>query len=225
MIKHLYNKQSQYLKQKLELRKKPVFVQTEFLTPDNIKSDFLNNWIKKLIVQDDVYIYSLAQVSPDIKITNDNARIISVSTTLSQQIEKYSHKTYQLLMICAACLIALLSVFYKKRAIIYLIPSILAILLSICILTWFGQPITFFHMLSFFIVTGLGLDYTIFNINSDSDKEMRPVMFSFLTSFVGFGLLAFTSFFLIKSMGITLGLGLGLSYLISLFLFRSKKTK
>ena len=82
-----------------------------------------------------------------------------------------------------------------------------------------------FHMLSFFIVIGLGLDYTIFNINTTSDEEMRPVMFSFLTSFVGFGLLAFTSFFLIKSMGITLGLGLALSYLISLFLFRSNKIK
>jgi predicted exporter len=104
-------------------------------------------------------------------------------------------------------------------------PSVLAILLSICILTWFGQPITFFHMLSFFIVTGLGLDYTIFNLNTDNNKEMRPVMFSFLTSFVGFGLLAFTSFFLIKSMGITLGLGLLLSYLISLFLFRNYGTK
>ncbi len=223
LVKQLYNKQSQYLKQKLELRKKPIFVQTEYLTPDNIKSEFLNNWINKLIINDGEYIYSLAQVSPDIEINNDDARVISVSETLSQQIEKYSHETYKLLGICAICLIAMLSIFYKKRAIVYLIPSILAILLSICILTWFGQPITFFHMLSFFIVIGLGLDYTIFNINSDSDKEIRPVLFSFLTSFVGFGLLAFTSFFLIKSMGITLGLGLALSYLISLFLFRPQK--
>ena len=225
LIKQLYDNQSTYLKQKLELRKKPVFVQTEYLTPDNIQLPFLKNWINKLIINDKEYVYSLAQVSPDIEINNDNARIISVSQTLSQQIEKYSHETYKLLAICAACLIILLSVFYKGRAIIYLVPSVLAILLSICILTWFGQPITFFHMLSFFIVIGLGLDYTIFNINTTSDEEMRPVMFSFLTSFVGFGLLAFTSFFLIKSMGITLGLGLALSYLISLFLFRSNKIK
>ena len=184
---------------------------------------FKFSWINKLIINDGEHIYSLAQVSPDIAINNDNARVISVSETLSQQIEKYSHETYKLLGICAICLIAMLSIFYKKRAIVYLIPSILAILLSICILTWFSQPITFFHMLSFFIVTGLGLDYTIFNINSDSDEEIRPVLFSFLTSFVGFGLLAFTSFFLIKSMGITLGLGLALSYLISLFLFRPQK--
>ena len=224
LTKQLYMTQSKYLKQKLGLRNTPKFNETQYLTPDNIKSEFLNNWIHKMIINDDEYVYSLTQVSPDIKINNDNARVISVSETLTKQIEKYSHTTYHLLTICAICLMILLSIFYKKRAIIYLIPSVLAILLSICVLTWFNQPITFFHMLAFFIVTGLGLDYTIFNINADNDKEIRPVLFSFLTSFVGFGLLAFTSFFLIKSMGITLGLGLGLSYLISLVLFRTQKS-
>ena len=223
LVRKLYLTQSKYLKQKLELRKLPEFTETPYITPDDIKSEFLQNWINKLIIAKGEYVYSVAQVSTDTNITNDNVRVISVSETLTQQIEKYSHETYRLLALCAACLIALLSIFYKKRAIVYLIPSVLAILLSVCILTWFNQPITFFHMLSFFIVTGLGLDYTIFNINSNGDKEMRPVLFSFLTSFVGFGLLAFTSFFLIKSMGITLGLGLGLSYIISLFLFRTNK--
>ncbi len=223
LVRNLYKSQSKYLKQKLELRNLPVFVETPYLTPENIESEFLNNWFKKLVIDDGDYVYSLAQVPQDIQIVNDNAKIVSVSQMLTQQIEKYSHETYQLLTICAVCLLILLSIFYKKRAIIYLIPSMLAILLSVCILTWFGQPITFFHMLSFFIVTGLGLDYTIFNIDADNDKEIRPVLFSFMTSFVGFGLLAFTSFFLIKSMGITLGLGLGLSYLISFFLFRTQK--
>ncbi len=223
LVKNLYNTQSKYLKQKLELRKLPVFEETEYLTPENIQSPFLSNWINKLIIYDGDYVYSMAQVSPDISINNDNAQIISISESLTQQIEKYSLKTYRLLTICAICLLILLTVFYKKQAIIYLMPSVLAILLSVCILTWVAQPITFFHMLSFFIVIGLGLDYTIFNINTNTNEEMRPIMFSFLTSFIGFGLLAFTSFFLIKSMGITLGLGLGLSYLISLFLFRPDK--
>ena len=223
LIKNLYNKESKYLKQKLELKRLPVFNESEFLTPENVQSPFLNNWINKLIIYDGDYVYSLAQVSPDITINNDNAQIISVSKNLAQQIENYSHETHRLLTLCAICLLVLLTIFYKKRAIIYLMPSMIAILLSICILTWAGQPITFFHMLSFFIVIGLGLDYTIFNINTNSNEEMRPILFSFLTSFIGFGLLAFTSFFLIKSMGITLGLGLGLSYLISLFLFRPDK--
>ena len=222
LVKQLYTKQSKYLKQKLELRKIPTFVENDFLTVNDIKSDFLNNWINKMIVIENDYVYSVAQIPSNITITNENAIVVSPSQILTNNIQQYSNETYRLLIICGLCLIALLSVFYKKRAVIYLIPSILAILLSVSVLTWFGLPITFFHMLSFFIVTGLGLDYTIFNINSKNGKEIRPVLFSFLTSFVGFGMLAFTSFFLIKSMGITLGLGLGLSYLISYFLFRTK---
>ena len=222
LVKQLYSEQSKYLKQKLELRKLPTFVENDFITINDIKSEFLTNWINKMIIYDDGYVYSAAQIPANTEINNENAIAVSPSQILTNNIQKYSNETYRLLLICGLCLIALLSVFYKKRAIVYLIPSILAILLSVSILTWFNQPITFFHMLSFFIVIGLGLDYTIFNINADNNKEIRPVLFSFLTSFVGFGMLAFTSFFLIKSMGITLGLGLALSYLISFFLFRTK---
>ena len=222
LIKKLYSEQSKYLKKKLELKKLPVFEESKTLSVINIQSEFINDWIDKLIIRDNGYIYSVSQISPNTQINSNNALVISPSEVLTKQIEKYSHETYKLLGYCALCLVVLLAIFYKKRALVYLVPSVLSILLSISILTWFHQPITFFHMLSFFIVTGLGIDYTIFNINTKDDKEIRPVLFSFLTSFIGFGLLAFTSFFLIKSMGITLGLGLGLSYLISFFLFRTR---
>lgn len=220
LVKQIYAKESKYLQKQLELKNKPNFVESDILTFDRIQSEFLNNWLNKLIYKDGDYIYSIAQISPDTQINDVNVKVVSPSDILNQYINQYSQETYYLLIICTICLIALLSVIYKKRAIIYLVPSILGILLAISILTIFNQPITFFHMLSFFIVIGLGLDYTIFNINTNNDVEMRPVLFSFLTSFIGFGLLAFTSFFLIKSMGITIGLGLGLSYLISLLLFR-----
>ena len=75
-------------------------------------------------------------------------------------------------------------------------------------------------MLSLFIVIGLTLDYSIFHINAVDNHEIKPVLFSFLTSLIGFGILGFASFFLIRSMGITLGIGLLFGYLISLFLFR-----
>lgn len=223
LAQKLYEKQSKYLQKKLSLKNVPTFVDSDILTIDNIKSDFVRNWINKLVIQDGQYFYSVSQINNEIKIDDENVKIISTSKLLNQYIEQCSIETYKLLAICGICLVLLLSVLYKKRAIIYLIPSVFAILLSISILTWFATPINFFHLLSFFIVIGLGIDYTIFNINTNNEKETRPVMFSFLTSFIGFGLLSFTSFFLIKSMGITLGLGLGLSYIISLLLFMPDK--
>ena len=55
-----------------------MFAAGTYMTPDNINSEFLNNWINKLIIKDENYIYSLAQVSPDIQINNENAKVVSV---------------------------------------------------------------------------------------------------------------------------------------------------
>lgn len=223
LIKNLYKKESGYLKNKLQLRNLPQFVDTKPITVNSIKSDFINTWLDKLIIKDNDYIYSIAQINSRPAILPDNAYVVSPSQILTQRIAKYTSETYKLLIVCGLCLFGILTLIYRKRAIVYLIPSTLGILMTLAILTVMGQPITFFHLLGFFIVIGLGLDYTIFHINSHDNYEMRPVFYSFLTSFAGFGLLAFTSFFLIKSMGTTLALGLGLSYLISFAVFGAKK--
>lgn len=223
LIQKLYDQESKYIKRKLGLRNLPKLADTKPMSINSIESEFINDWLNKLIIRDDDYIYSISQIGSNISALPENASIVSPSDILTQRMKKWTFETYNLLFICAICLVCLLGLIYRKRAIKYLLPSMLGILLTISILTWFNQPITFFHLLSFFIVIGLSLDYTIFHINAHDSKEMRPVLFSFLTSFIGFGLLGFTSFFLIKSMGITLCLGLGTSYLISLYLFGTQK--
>ena len=225
LIKMLYGKESKYLKNKLQLRNLPQFIDTNPITINSIHSDFINNWLDKLIIRDADYIYSISQIDDHITNLPQNAHIVSASEILTDRISKYTSETYNLLIICTICLLGILTLMYRKRAVIYLIPSVLGILMTLAILTMFGQAITFFHLLSFFIVIGLGLDYTIFHINSNDNYEIRPVIYSFLTSFIGFGLLSFTSFFLIKSMGITLALALGASYLISFGLFGTNKIK
>ena len=106
---------------------------------------------------------------------------------------------------------------------------------TIGLLGWIGEPMTLFNLLCVFIFFGLGLDYSIFSWHSHhhfcglcslprppsldgcrSDliaSAARAVKFSFLTSFVGFGLLAFTDFAVTRSMGMTLAIGLAFSYL------------
>ena len=165
-------------------------------------------------------MYLVAHVDADFATTSPNAITISPTQQMTNLMKQYSHESYQLLAVCGVALLLLLLFLYRKKALIYLAPSVLAIGLTAAVLTWFGQPITFFHLLSLFIVIGLSLDYSIFHINAMDNHEIKPVLFSFLTSLVGFGILTFASFFLIQSMGITLGLGLTFGYLISLFLFR-----
>ena len=133
--------------------------------------------------------------------------------------ELYTHETYKLLVICGIMLLGVLFVLYHRRAFMYLAPPLLGVLVSLGILSVLGMPRTFFHLLGLFIVIGLGLDYAIFHINYKSNAELRPVFYSFLTSFIGFGLLAFTSFFLIAALGTILAVGIAVSYFVSLCLF------
>ena len=221
LIRALYKSQAKKIQHELGLRKMPRFVETPIIQITDIRENkMLNNLVDKFMFDDGNYVYIIAHVDSNFTTKNENAITISPNQQMSDLMEKYSHESYRLLAMCGVALVLLLIILYGKRALIYLMPSVLAVGLTAATLTWFNQPITFFHLLSLFIVIGLTLDYSIFHINAKDNNETRPVMFSFLTSLVGFGILSLASFFLIRSMGITLGLGLIFGYLISLMLFR-----
>lgn len=221
LIRLLYKHEAKNIRRELGLRTTPKFIETPIIQISDIKDNkTLADLAEKFIFDDGDYVYLIANVPQNFTQNNPNAIVISPTQQMTALMESYSHESYHLLTICAVALILLLTAMYGKKAFIYLAPSVLAIGLATAVLTWFNQPITFFHLLSLFIVIGLTLDYSIFHINATNKNEIRPVLFSFLTSLIGFGILGFASFFLIRSMGITLGLGLTFGYLISLFLFR-----
>ena len=221
LIRVLYKSESKKIQHELGLRATPKFVETPPIQISDIRGNkTFDNLLGKFLFNDGKYVYLVAHVGSDFTTTVPSAITISPAQQMTNLMEKYSNESYRLLAVCGVALVLLLFALYKKRALIYLAPSVLAVGLTAAVLTWGGCAITFFHLLSLFIVIGLTLDYSIFHINAADNREIKPVLFSFLTSLVGFGILAFASFFLIHSMGITLGIGLTFGYLISLFLFR-----
>ncbi len=221
LIQKLYKSQSRKIRRELGLRATPKFAQTPPVQiTDVTQNKTLENLVNNFIFDDGKYVYLVARVNGDFSINTPYAITVSPAQQMTDLMEAYSHKSYRLLAVCGIGLLVLLFALYGKRALIYLAPSILAVGLTASVLTWFFGPISFFHLLSLFIVIGLTLDYSIFHINAIDNREIRPVLFSCATSLVGFGILGFASFLLIRSMGITLGIGLAFGYIISLFLFR-----
>lgn len=216
MIEKLYISKANKIKHMLELKKIPKFTSSPEIYDNDIKE--LDKQIKNFVLKTNNKIYSISSVPIDAKINNDNAKIIIPVHQIQHQIELYTNETYKLLVACGAMLLIVLVALYRGRAFRYLAPPLLGVLLSLGVLGIFGISITFFHLLGLFIVIGLGLDYAIFHINKDT--ELRPVFYSFLTSFIGFGMLAFTSFFLVSAMGTILALGIAGAYFLSLYLFR-----
>lgn len=218
MVQNLYKTQAQKIKYELGLKSIPTFTDTPEFDVQTIENPTIKAMIQKFIFDDGNHIYSIARSNqiPE----HINALVIKPSDFINGQMSKLGAETYTMLGLCAVVMAIILGIIYRRRMPMYILPPLLGGILALCVITWFGAPITFFHLISLFIIIGIGIDYTIFHLDPKGASELKPVLFSFLTSFIGFGLLAFTSFFLIAAMGITLGLGIGLCYLISFLLFR-----
>ena len=121
----------------------------------------------------------------------------------------------KLLCISFAALVALLIVFFRKKFFAYVSDVVAAVFCTMGMLGWLGIPITCFTLLCFFVMAGLGLDYVIFHRSNPVPETRRTVLYSFLSSLAGFGMLAFTEFPVTRAMGATLALGLFFLYLFA----------
>ena len=121
----------------------------------------------------------------------------------------------KLFYISLAALAVLLIGFFRKKFFDYMSAVGGAVLCTMGMLGWLGIPLTCFTLLCFFVMAGLGLDYVIFHRSKPASETRRTVLYSFLSSLAGFGMLAFTEFPVTRGMGVTLAFGLFFAYLYS----------
>ena len=214
LIKKLYDSQAGFLQSELGLT--PTFEQTPLVQP----ADFMRQFpllMQQFIVETKSYVWSIIPLATEPKISDKDVLVFQPATYLSNQLDIQATKSYQHLLISFGVLFIILYLIYKRKAFKYLIPSLAACIGALGILSFFGQPITFFHFLSLFVVIGLSMDYTIFLFNKNS-PYFKPVLFSFLSSFIGFGLLSFVHFHMVAVIGQTIALGLLLSFCFTLMM-------
>lgn len=121
-------------------------------------------------------------------------------------------ETDRLLLAALAVLAFALVFLFRRECLDFIIPVAVAYSATYGLLVCMGETMNFFTKICFFLFVGLGLDYSVFRWHGASGPAGRAVLYSFLTSFVGFGLLGFTDFAVTRSMGITLAFGLAVSY-------------
>ncbi len=101
-----------------------------------------------------------------------------------------------------------------------LCPSLLTGGLVFAALGWLGEPANLIHVVSLIMVMGMGVDYGIFLVDSAGEPKrfeatlVSLVVACFTTVFV-FGTLALASHGALRAMGITTGLGILLSLVLS----------
>ncbi|MBB1075107.1 MMPL family transporter [Rhodoferax sp. 4810] len=108
-----------------------------------------------------------------------------------------------------------------------LLPISLTIVLTVLSLIFIHSQLNLFHLISLVLVTGLGIDYSLFcsrQINSASEqtRTVFAVTIAALSTAVMFGLLAFSALPPLNSIGVTATIGIGWAYLTAMTLARAQ---
>lgn len=210
-IKELYRDQANKLKSKLGIDLLFDFKEEPLLTFSDVEQ-----LIEPFLIKKEKSVILLVPIQNEIKKIPAGVTVFEPRNYLEEKLNQYESSIYKSLFVSCLLMLSLLYCFYRKKLIIYIIPSILSVLCVLCILSFSNISIHLFHLLGCFIVIGVGIDYTIFNLSGFANKA---VMFSFLSTLVGLGALGFSSFPVLSSMGFVFGLGLSLSFLFSLINF------
>lgn len=123
-----------------------------------------------------------------------------------------------LLTIIAYALIFLLLIYKFKfnKAVKIISPPVLAVFISCGLLSLFGLSFNLFNILSLILILGIGIDYSIFYAFSEGDSATNSaVTLSTISTLLAFGLLAFSSTAALSSFGLTLALGILVSYFLA----------
>jgi uncharacterized protein len=110
-----------------------------------------------------------------------------------------------------------------QLALISIAPTVFALIATFGTLNILNQPLGIPTIMVTVAVIGMGTDYAIYLVRAfqrymdENNASLRlvhmSVFLSFATTFAGFGLLAVSSHSLLKSAGLSLGLGIGYSFL------------
>jgi len=160
-----------------------------------------------------------------VMVQDKSADSINIAEEISKILKNLRHTALKLLPVVFAVLFGFLSFIYGiKKALRISISPFLGVLFTIGILSAAGISLNLFHILGLFLIAGFSLDYSIFRTNG-SEKSKNAVFISYASTALSFLLLSLTSFKLISSLGLTIFIGITVSYLSSLFMIKSEHDK
>jgi predicted exporter len=138
------------------------------------------------------------------------------------------------ILLCLAIAAVLLVVVVRmglgnlRRTASVLAPMALTTIAIIAALRFFGQSLDLFHLISLVLAAGLGVDYALFFEQAGTRREERlrtlhGILVCSLSTLMVFVMLSFSSIPVLRSIGVTVSLGVVLNFLLALSLPRFGK--
>lgn len=158
---------------------------------------------------------------------DESVQLIDKVADISAIMGHYRLLTLKLLALALGIALLLFSLNFgiKKAAVVVAVPA-LAALLTLATLGLTGSPLSLFHALALILVFGIGIDYSLFFASAQNHGKavMMAVFMSACSTLLAFGLLAFSQTQAIHYFGLTLSLGIGLTFLLSPLILTTKKS-
>lgn len=150
---------------------------------------------------------------------SENVALISQADSLSKTFGAYRVRALIMLAVAYAVVWVFLSLRYGiLGAIKVMIPSVGAVVLAPCLIALMGEPFTFFNAMSLMLIFAIGLDYALFNREASGERQRRAMLangLSTISTLLAFGLLALSDTFAIHAFGITILVGITLTYILA----------
>ncbi|MGQ0586895.1 MAG: MMPL family transporter [Gammaproteobacteria bacterium] len=147
------------------------------------------------------------------------AVLVDKVAEVSDVLGRYRGAAMRLLVLAYAGAALLLAWRYGARRSLPLIAGMIgAAVVTLGVFGWAGLPVNLFSVLALLLVLGIGIDYVIFLQEGfgAGHGPLLAVMLSAVTTLLSFGLLAFSGTPFMHSIGLTLLLGIGLSFIFAL---------
>jgi predicted exporter len=135
---------------------------------------------------------------------------------------EFRQTTLRQMLLGAGLVVLLLALRYRawRPVLASFLPSLGVVALVLGGLALFDVPLTLLHVLALILVTGMGVDYGIFLVDSTRGggavgATMLSLLLSCLTTAFVFGTLALSEQPALRAIGVTTGLGILLSYLLA----------
>ena len=170
-----------------------------------------NQWhsiIRLTGVQNEALLLHWLDTQPDVKMN-----YLNLKTATSALMADYQETALFRLFLGAFVLgLILFLVRSRTRAIMILLPVILAVFLSISIQVALGTHLTLFHILALLLIVGIGLDYSLFfdrrwTSMEDYQHRLHGIFISASSTLITFGILGFSDITVLSALGKTVTFG------------------
>jgi len=172
-------------------------------------------------------VHDAAALEAALRDAGNPATLVDLKRASSTLVVEQRHRVLWTLGGAALLLVAVvrLSLGSWRRARKVLAPMALTTVLVAAALHLAGQPLNLFHLISLVLAAGLGLDYALFfERAADDPQEQRRTLHGILvcsaSTFMVFALLATSSIPVLRSIGLTVSLGVVSNFLLALWMTR-----